>query len=313
MKHFTQISDITDPLLLVEKALKLKNSSAIFNDIGKNKTIGLLFFNPSFRTLLSTQKAAQNIQLNCLVIDSLSNIWKLEMEDNAIMNKDSQEHLKDAIGVMQQYCDIIGVRTFPSLISKEKDYSEQVLSKIKKYSNKPIISLESTTLHPLQSLADMITIQELKTKAKPKVVLSWAPHPKALPQAVSNSFLEWANKFDYELVVTHPKGYELDNKFTQGVDIEYNQNKAFENADFIYSKNWSSYSDYGKILSQDTDWTITSDKMKLTNKAHFMHCMPIRRNVIATDEVIDNSIIFLQAKNREISAQVVLEEIIKSL
>ncbi|MBL6448059.1 N-acetylornithine carbamoyltransferase [Fulvivirga sp. 29W222] len=311
MQQFLSVSDSEDPGSLVKKALALKKDP-FGNQIGKNKTLGLVFFNPSLRTRMSTQKAAMNLGMNVMVMNIDKDGWKIETHDGAIMDGDNQEHIKDAARVMSQYVDVLGVRTFPALKSREEDYSENVINQFVKHSEVPIISLESATRHPLQSLADLITIEELGIK-KPKVVLSWAPHPRILPQAVSNSFLEWIKITDAEVTLACPEGYELDDQFIDGVTICHDQDKAFEGADIIYAKNWSSYHHYGQRLEVKQDWTITSDKMALTNNGKFMHCLPIRRNVVATDEVIDHSIVYQQAKNREFSAQVVLLEILERM
>lgn len=309
MQQFLSVSDPEDPGSLVKKALALKKDP-FGNQIGRNKTLGLVFFNPSLRTRMSTQKAAMNLGMNVMVMNIDKDGWKIETQDGAIMDGDNQEHIKDAARVMSQYVDILGVRTFPALKNREEDYSEHVINQFVKHSGVPIISLESATRHPLQSLADLITIEETGIK-KPKVVLSWAPHPRTLPQAVPNSFLEWIKTTDAEITLACPEGYELDDQFIDGVTISHDQHKAFEGADIIYAKNWSSYHHYGQRLEVKNDWTITSEKMALTNKGKFMHCLPIRRNVVATDDVIDNSIVYQQAKNREFSAQVVLQEILE--
>jgi N-succinyl-L-ornithine transcarbamylase len=306
MKQFTSVNDINS----VDEMLKLAAACKAnpIEQIGKNKTLGLVFFNPSLRTRLSTQKAAYNLGMNVIVMN-VGEAWNIEFEDGAIMNGSSQEHIKDAVSVISSYCDIIGVRTFPGLKNADEDYSEPVLNAFLKYSDKPIISLESATLHPLQSLTDMLTIQELGI-TKPKVLLSWAPHPKALPHAVSNSFLEWVSKTNADITIAHPKGYELSPKYAHNIKVVNDQREAFSGADIIYCKNWSSFSDYGARPQVDKDWTIDAEKMSLTNNAHFMHCMPIRRNVIATDEVIDSSIIYNQAANRVWSAQAVLKQML---
>lgn len=273
----------------------------------------MLFFNPSLRTRLSTQKAALNLGMNVMVMNFGSEGWTLEYEDGAIMNSGSSEHIKEAAAVVSQYCDIIAVRAFAGLQDKEKDNAETVMAGFLKYATVPIVNMEGATGHPLQALADAITIAEYKTKARPKVVLTWAPHPKALPQAVANSFVEMMQLQDAEFVITHPKGYELNPEITKDSHIEYDQDKAFENADFIYAKNWSNYNEYGQITNSDPNWTVTAEKMKLTNNAKFMHCLPVRRNVIVTDEVLDgpNSVVIEQANNRTYSAQLVLQKILK--
>lgn len=315
MKHFTSVKDVNHLYLLVQEALQLKKNPFAHQHLGANKVLGLIFMNPSLRTRLSTQRAAMNLGMNVIVMDINKEGWKLETREGVIMDGDAAEHVKDAVAVMGQYCDIIGIRSFPTLENREEDYAENVLNQFIKYAGVPIVSLESTTLHPLQSLADLLTIEEYKKTPKPKVVLTWAPHPKALPQAVPNSFAEWMSTADVELVITHPEGYELDTRYTWNAQIEYNQAKAFEGAEFIYAKNWSSYSHYGKILSKDTNWTVSSDKMKLTNQAYFMHCLPVRRNVVVNDDVIDSpqSIIIKQAANRLWAAQAVLKQLLENI
>ena len=284
--------------------------------MGKDKTLVMLFFNPSLRTRLSTQKAAINLGMNVMVMNFGAEGWTLEFEDGTIMNQGASEHIKEAAEVVSQYCDIIAIRAFAGLTDKEKDNAETVMNGFVKYATVPIVNMESAAGHPLQSLADAITMAEFKTKHKPKVVLTWAPHPKALPQAVANSFVEMMQlQRDMDFVITHPEGYELNPEITKDSVIEYNQDKAFENADFIYAKNWSNYNDYGKVTNTDKNWTVTAEKMKLTNNAKFMHCLPVRRNVIVADEVIDseNSIVIQQAHNRTYSAQLVLQKILKRL
>ena len=309
MKKFTSVEDPGDPVKLVREAIALK-ADPFQSDIGKNKTLGLIFFNPSLRTRLSTQRAAYNLGLNVIVMNIDKDGWKIEFEDGAVMDGGSQEHIRDAVEVISGYVDVLGVRTFPSLKNREDDYSEKVLSQFIKYSRVPVISLESATRHPLQSLADLVTIRETKI-IKPKVVLSWAPHPKVLPQAVSNSFLEWIKVTDAQVILACPKGYELADEFLDGVDVINNQEKAFQGADFIYTKNWSSYHDYGKTPSVSENWTVDEKKMSLTNNGHFMHCLPLRRNVVATDDVVNNSLVYKQAKNRECAAQIVLKTILE--
>ncbi len=317
MKHFITVNDIGNLAEALEKAKYVKENPYADCELGRNKTMLLIFFNSSLRTRLSTQKAAMNLGMNVIVLDINQGAWKLETERGVIMDGDKPEHILEAIPVMGSYCDIIGVRSFANLANKEDDYSEKIVNQFIKLSGKPVVSLESATGHPLQSFADLITINEHKNIERPKVVLSWAPHPRALPQAVPNSFVEWMVAAGYEVVVTHPKGYELDEKFTKGATIEYDQKKAFEGADFIYGKNWSAYSDenYGEILSTDRAWTIDSEKMNLTNNGYFMHCLPVRRNMIVTDDVIEseNSLVIKEAANRVVSAQVVIKEILKNL
>lgn len=313
MKQFLSIKDVENPESLVQQALDLKANPFGYQQLGKNKTLGLLFFNASLRTRLSTQKAAQNLGMEVMIMNMSNEGWELEFEEHVIMDGSSAEHIKEASAVISQYCDIIGIRTFSSLENRDNDYEENVLKAFVANATVPVISLESATLHPLQSLTDWMTIEEMKNIAMPKVVLTWAPHPKSLPQAVANSFVQWMQKAPVELVVTHPKGYELAPEFSQGVAIEYDQNKAFEGADFIYAKNWSSYNDYGKILSQDMNWTVTEKKMSLTNNAAFMHCLPVRRNMVVSDDVLDNgnSLVIKQAENRIYAAQAVLKSILE--
>lgn len=317
MKKFTCVEDIGYLKEALREALEVKRDRFAYKHLGENKTLLMIFFNSSLRTRLSTQKAAMNLGMNVMVLDVNQGAWKLETERGVVMDGDKAEHLLEAIPVMGSYCDIIGVRSFAGLKDRNEDYEERVIEQFIKYSGRPVFSMEAATRHPLQSFADMITIEEHKRTARPKVVLTWAPHPKALPQAVANSFAEWVLKSDYELVITHPKGYELDEEFTRGAVIEYDQRKAFEGADFIYAKNWSAYSgeNYGKVLSVDKDWTVDAEKMALTNNAYFMHCLPVRRNMIVTDEVIEapTSLVIPEAANREISAQVVLMRMLESI
>lgn len=313
MKRFTSVNDVNDLSALVQEAVQLKKNPYQHKHLGQNKVLGLIFMNPSLRTRLSTQRAAMNLGMNVIVMDINKDGWKLETREGVVMDGDAAEHVKDAVAVMGQYCDIIGVRAFPLLQSREEDYAENVINQFVKYAGVPIVSLESTTLHPLQSFADLLTITEYKKTVKPKVVLTWAPHPKALPQAVPNSFAEWMSAADVDFVITHPEGYELDQKYTRNAKIEYDQNKAFEGAEFIYAKNWSSYHHYGQILSKDRRWTVSAEKMKLTDNAYFMHCLPVRRNVVVNDEVIDspNSIVIPLAGNRLWAAQTVLKKILE--
>lgn len=317
MKKFTTVGDIGPLDKALAEAALIKKDRFAFTDLGKNKTLMMIFFNSSLRTRLSTQKAAMNLGMNVIVLDVNQGAWKLETERGVIMDGDKAEHLLEAIPVMGSYCDIIGVRSFAGLKDKKEDYEERVMEQFIKYSGRPVFSMEAATRHPLQSFADLITIEEFKTKTRPKVVMTWAPHPRALPQAVPNSFAEWMNVTDYDFVITHPHGYELDPLFTGNARIEYDQRKAFEGADFIYAKNWSAYTDpnYGKILSTDRDWTVDEEKMALTDNAFFMHCLPVRRNMIVTDGVIesDRSIVIPEAANREISAQVVLKRLLEGL
>lgn len=317
MKHFTTVKDIGPLDLAVKEALEVKANRFAYTDLGRNKTLLMIFFNSSLRTRLSTQKAAMNLGMNVMVLDVNQGAWKLETERGVIMDGDKAEHLLEAIPVMGSYCDIIGVRSFAGLKDKAEDYEERVISQFIKYSGRPVFSMEAATRHPLQSFADLITIEEYKTKERPKVVMTWAPHPRALPQAVPNSFAEWMNAADYDFVITHPHGYELAPEFVGNARVEYDQCKALEGADFVYAKNWSAYADpnYGKVLSTDRDWTVDTEKMALTDNAFFMHCLPVRRNMIVTDDVIESerSIVIPEAANREISAQVVIKRLLESL
>jgi N-succinyl-L-ornithine transcarbamylase len=311
MKSFTSVKDVADPAALAATALDLKRDPYRFENKGRGMTLVSLYFNPSLRTRLSTQKAAHNLGMSAIDMDA-GHGWKLEFEDGVVMTGDSAEHIREAAAVISQYADIIGVRTFASLNDRERDYQDFVLHKFIEFARVPIVSLESAIRHPLQSLADLMTIMEMKKTSHPKVVLTWAPHPRALPQAVANSFVEWMRAAGMELVVTHPEEYDLAPEFTQGVHVEYDQRKAFEGADFIYAKNWSSYSHYGQVLSQDKDWMVTAEKMQLTNNSKFMHCLPVRRNVIVEDAVLDGpqSIVVEQARNREFAAQAVLMDLL---
>jgi N-succinyl-L-ornithine transcarbamylase len=312
IKHLTSITDVPDPDALIQRALEIKRAVRRPPSAVHRKTLVLLFFNPSLRTRLSTEKAAQNLGMNLITMNADAG-WKIEFEDGTVMDGDKAEHVREAAGVISQYADVIGIRSFPTLKDRDWDYAEVVLNQFKKYASVPIISLESATLHPLQSLADAVTIEGYKPKARPKVVLTWAPHVRALPQAVPNSFVEWMKTRDVELVVTHPPGAALAPQFVDNVRVEYDQQLAFEGADFIYAKNWSSYTDYGQIISPKENWMVTPEKMALTNNARFMHCLPVRRNVVVADAVLDSPrcLIFEQAKNREFAAQAVLEELIK--
>lgn len=312
MRNFTSVRDVENLDEMVKLAMELKRDPLKYKELGRNKTLGLIFFNPSLRTRLSTQKAAHNLTLRVMDMNVGQDSWTLEFRDNIVMDANTTEHIKEAAAVMGQYCDILGIRAFPSLNDKESDYKEEIISKFIKYSGVPLISLESATLHPLQSFADLITIEELKKKERPKVVLTWAAHPKALPQAVPNSFAEWMNRANVDFVITHPEGYELDTKFTEGAKIIYDQNEALKGADFVYAKNWSSYEYYGNILSKDKSWTVSKEKMALTNDAKFMHCLPVRRNVEVTDDVLDSSssVVIQEAGNRVWSAQAVLKKIL---
>lgn len=315
MKQFISVDDVPSVPRLVEIALDYKKQPFKDKTLGQNKTLGMIFLNPSLRTRLSTQVAAKNLGMEVVVFNIDKEGWQLEMNDGAIMNGNTSEHVKEAAAVMGQYFDILAIRTFPGLKDKESDYKEKYINQFIKYAGVPVLSLESATLHPLQSLTDVITIKEQwQQPRKPKVVLTWAPHVKPLPQAVPNSFAQWINAWgEADFVITHPEGYDLDPKFTGNAHIEYNQDKALEGADFVYVKNWSSYKDYGKITSTDSSWMVTNDKLKGTNQAKVMHCLPVRRNVVIADEVLDGpqSIVIPEAANRVWAAQAVLSQILK--
>ncbi len=317
MKTYTNVKDLGDLNAAVKEALEIKKNKYAYKHLGENKTLLMVFFNSSLRTRLSTQKAGMNLGMNTIVLDINQGAWKLETERGVIMDGDKSEHILEAIPVMASYCDIIGVRAFAQFEDKEYDYNETILNQFIKYSGKPVFSMEAATGHPLQAFADLITIEEYKKTNRPKVVLTWAPHPKALPQAVPNSFADFMNEAHVDFVITHPEGYELDPKFVRGAKVEYNQDKALDGADFVYAKNWAAYADpnYGKILSKDRSWTVTTEKMALTNNAHFMHCLPVRRNMIVSDDVIESpqSIVIPEAANREISAQTVIKRMLESL
>ncbi|TRW23417.1 N-acetylornithine carbamoyltransferase [Flavobacterium zepuense] len=313
MKNFTSVDDIQNLNELVSLAKAIKAAPFANAELGRNKTLGLLFFNPSLRTRLSTQKAALNLGMHAIVMNLNTEGWLLEFEDGVVMDGNKAEHIKEAAQVVSQYCDIIAVRSFPTLTDKEKDEEEQVITAFKKYASVPVISLEGSTEHPLQAVADALTVEEYKTIARPKVVLTWAPHPKALPHAVPNSFVKVMKKADVDFVITHPEGYELNPEFTAGVTITHNQDEAFKDANFIYAKNWSNYIEYGQITSKDPSWTVTTEKMALTNDGKFMHCLPVRRNMIVTDDVLDSdaSIVIPQANNRTYAAQAILTKILE--
>jgi N-succinyl-L-ornithine transcarbamylase len=313
MKHFTSVNDIENPKALVKEAIALKNTEKQ-SEIGKGKTIGLLFFNSSLRTRMSTQKAAQNLGMEVMILNVNNDGWALEFEEGAVMNGKTVEHIKDAAAVMGLYCNILAIRCFPNLENKEEDYADKIINQFIQYAKVPVVSLESATRHPLQSLADMITIEEHKTKEKLKVVLTWAPHIKPIPQVVANSFAEWTLASGYDLTITHPEGYELSEEFTKGATIKFDQEKALQDADFVYVKNWSSYTDYGKVLPVEEDWMLTNKKLEVTNSAKVMHCLPVRRNVELSDEVLDseNSLILQQAENRVYAAQTVLKKILET-
>ena len=320
MNAFFNVEDLGNLQQALDEAKKVKANRYAYQELGKNKTLLMIFFNNSLRTRLSTQKAATNLGMNVIILDVNAGAWKLETERGVVMDGDKSEHLLEAIPVMASYCDIIAVRSFAGLVDREFDYAETIVQQFVRYSGRPVLAMETATVHPLQAFADLITIEEYKTKARPKVVLTWAPHCKALPQAVPNSFAQWMNAADVDFVITHPEGYELDPKFVGGARIEYNQKRAFAAADFIYAKNWScpgvkNAADYGKILSREMSWTVDEEHMSWTDNAFFMHCLPVRRGLIVTDEVIESpkSIVIPEAANREISAEVVLKKMLESL
>ena len=320
MRVFQHVSDIGDLQAALAEAAEIKADRYKYQSLGRNKTAMLIFFNNSLRTRLSTQKAAMNLGMNVIVLDVNQGAWKLETERGVIMDGDKSEHLLEAIPVMGCYCDVIGVRSFARFENRQDDYEEKILQQFIRYSGRPVFFMESATVHPLQAFADLITIEEYKRAPRPKVVLSWAPHPNALPQAVPNSFAEWMRAADVDFVVTHPEGYELDPQFVGDARVEYDQMKAFEGADFIYAKNWSCPGvtrpqDYGKVLSRDRSWTVDKRQMAVTNNAFFMHCLPVRRNMIVSDDVIEapTSIVIPEAANREISATVVLKRMLEAL
>lgn len=310
MKHYTSINDIDNIHNWIEEAKALKKNPLKHIELGRNKTLGLLFFNSSLRTRLSTQKAALNLGMNPIVMNVSGDAWGLEFEDGTIMNGSTAEHIKEAAAVVSQYCDIIAVRAFPTLTDKIKDESEQVLSAFKKYASVPIVNMESATGHPLQGFTDAITISEFSKVKKPKVVLSWAPHIKALPHAVANSFVQAMQKMEVEFVITNPEGYDLDPRITHNTTVLHNQKEAFRDADFVYAKNWSSYQEYGKVINKDPNWMITQENI---GNAKFMHCLPVRRNVVVEDAVLDsgNSIVIQQANNRTYAAQLVLKKLLE--
>ena len=320
MRTFFNVEDLGNLDNAIAEALEVKKNRYAYQELGKNKTLLMIFFNNSLRTRLSTQKAATNLGMNVIVLDVNAGAWKLETERGVIMDGDKSEHLLEAIPVMGSYCDIIAVRSFAGLTDREFDYAETIVNQFVKYSGRPVVAMETATVHPLQAFADLITIEEHKTNQRPKVVLTWAPHCRALPQAVPNSFAQWMNAANVDLVITHPQGYELDPKFVGNAVVEYDQRKALEGADFVYAKNWScpgvtNPNDYGKILSKDMSWTIDTEHMSWTNNGKFMHCLPVRRGLIVTDDVIEskNSLVIPEAANREISAEVVLKRVLESL
>ncbi|WP_335977422.1 N-acetylornithine carbamoyltransferase [Gaetbulibacter jejuensis] len=311
MKKYTEIKDISNLNETIKEAILLKMNPFEFQDLGRHKTLVMLFFNASLRTRLSTEKAAKNLGMNVMVLN-VNDAWQLEFEDGTVMNANTSEHVKEAAQVISQYADIIAVRAFPTLTDKAKDQSEYILKSFEKYATVPIVNMESATAHPLQALADAITITELAEKPKPKVVLSWAPHPRSLPQAVANSFVEMMQNLEVDFTITHPEGYELDKNITKQTPINYNQEEALKDADFVYVKNWSNFNDYGKVLNQDENWMMTKDKL---GNAKFMHCLPVRRNVVVEDAVLDseNSVVIKQANNRTYAAQIVLKQILEGL
>lgn len=317
MRFYTNVKDLGNLDQAVKEALEVKKNPYAYKHLGENKTLLMVFFNSSLRTRLSTQKAGMNLGMNTMVLDVNQGAWKLETERGVVMDGDKSEHLLEAIPVMASYCDVIGVRAFATFENKEDDYSEKILNQFIQYSGKPVFSMEAATGHPLQAFADLITIEEYKKTERPKVVLTWAPHPRALPQAVPNSFADFMNEANVDFVITHPKGYELHEKFVRGAKVEYDQDKALAGADFVYAKNWSAFQDpnYGQILSKDMSWTVTTEKMALTNNAFFMHCLPVRRNMIVSDDVIESpqSLVIPEAANREFSAQTVIKRILESL
>ena len=312
MKNFININNVKDYQGLIKESLEIKNNPYSLKKIGINKTLGLIFFNSSLRTRLSTLKAAKMLGLETIVMNFNNEGWEIEFEEKTIMSKNSAEHVKEAAQVISQYCDIIGIRAFAELKNKNHDESEKILNSFVKYGSVPIINLESSCAHPLQALADAITIEEHKNKSNPKIVISWAPHPKSLPHAVANSFINMARMSNYDLVITNPIGYDLNPKVTKGINVIHNQEEAFKNADFIYAKNWSSYNDYGKVLINDNKWMINKRKMEITNNAKFMHCLPVRRNIVVDDSVLDSnySLVINQANNRTYAAQTILKKII---
>ena len=317
MRFYTNVKDLGNLDRAVKEALEVKKNPFAYKHLGENKTLLMVFFNSSLRTRLSTQKAGMNLGMNTMVLDINQGAWKLETERGVVMDGDKSEHLLEAIPVMASYCDVIGVRAFATFENKADDDNEKILNQFIQYSGKPVFSMEAATGHPLQAFADLITIEEYKKTDRPKVVLTWAPHPRALPQAVPNSFADFMNEANVDFVITHPKGYELSEKFVRGAKVEYDQDKALAGADFVYAKNWSAYQDphYGEILSKDRAWTVTTEKMALTNNAFFMHCLPVRRNMIVSDDVIESpqSLVIPEAANREFSAQTVIKRILENL
>jgi len=316
MKHYTSVHDVADLEALVNQALDLKANPYGYKHLGQNKTLGLIFLNPSLRTRLSTQKAAQNLGMQVMVMNLDKEGWALETQDGAVMNGTTVEHIREAAAVMGQYCDILGIRSFPKLQDRTEDYSEDLLHKFISYCKVPVVSLESATRHPLQSLADLVTIKEhTPAGRRAKVVLSWAPHIKPIPQCVANSFAEWMSRADVDLVITHPEGYALADEFTAGAQVTINQQEALRDADFVYVKNWSSYSSYGQVLTDGEGWMLTEEKLKGTNRAKVMHCLPVRRNIELSDEILDgpHALVLEQANNRTYAAQAVLKQLLENL
>ena len=317
MKHFTSMKQLGDLREALAEAAYVKANPFADQALGRNKTVLLVFFNNSLRTRLSTQKAALNLGMNPIVLDVNQGAWKLETGRGVVMDGDKSEHILEAIPVMGSMCDLIGVRSFARFESRDDDYNEVILNQFIQYSGKPVFSMEAATRHPLQTFADIITIEEHKTKARPKVVMTWAPHPKALPQAVPNSFAEGMSMTDYDFVIANPEGYDLAPEFVGNARVTHNQDEALEGADFVYAKNWAPYREdiYGKVVNYDMGWTVTKEKMALTGNAFFMHCLPVRRNMIVTDEVIESprSLVIPEAANRVVSAQTVLKMLLKSL
>ena len=314
MKHFINFDAISDLQNAVQEVRSLKKNPFASEQLGKHKTLGMLFFNPSLRTRLSTQKAAQHLGLKTMVMNFSNEAWALEFEDGTKMSGLRSEHIKEAAAVVSQYCDVVAIRAFASLSDKQKDEEEQVLNNFARYASIPVINMESATAHPLQALADAVTIDEHKLTKRPKIVLSWAPHPKALPHAVGNSFTKMVQQMDADFIIAQPEGYELNPEITKNTPVIYNQEEALEEADFVYAKNWCSYKEYGKILRTDSSWMLTAEKMKLTNNAKFMHCLPVRRNVVVSDDVLDhpNSLVIEQANNRTFAAQWILKQVLQN-
>lgn len=314
MKNFYSVDDVDDIQDLVQTAIRMKHNPNAFAEVGSHKLLVLLFFNPSLRTKLSTQKAAMNLGMQVIPMD-MSNSWGWEFEEGVTMSLDTAEHVREAANVISRYGDIIAIRSFPTLQDKDRDYQDHVLKQFIRHCNKPVINLESAIRHPLQSLADLMTIQEHVHTPKPKIVLSWAPHPKALPQAVANSFLEWMHAAGHQVTVTHPEGYDLDDQFMEGHVVDYDQQRALQGADVVYVKNWSSVEPYGQVLSQDTSWMMNKNKLSVTNQAHLMHCLPVRRNVVIADDALDShhSIIYNQSENRLYTAQAVIFKILSEV